>query len=259
MADHSERTAKLVAAFVTFGCVCFFALVGRPETQPLRQVNSLPAPTPRPSLEPPPPRIDPNEEFLAVPGRWASVDFKNHHYAYRFSDGSKDSFTLKDGEYRYTEGLGGTWYSLADVYYVDVTGDLIPDAIVDVERVSCGGSCDGGVRLLFIYSNSKGKLKELFRYATGTYGYGCGLKSVTLERKKVSLELFGRCPRPGMDDPGLAGKYLPKDLTQLTFLFRNGRFIRTKIKYVSTGVIRVKGQLPVDFRINPEPANVSRP
>lgn len=254
MADHSELIAKLMAAFVTFGCVGFFALVGR---EPVRPIDLLPAAVPRPSLKPRPAYVDPNEEFLAVPGRWASVDFQNHPYgALKFSDGRKHTLTLKDGERQYDFGDNGRgWFSLYAVYYVDVTGDSIPEAIVDLTHVGCGVSCDGGAHLLFIYSiNDEGELKQRFQYETGSYAYGCGLKTLTVEKKNVSLELFGRCPRPGMEAPSGEGKYLNINLTQLTFSLSNGRFVRTKLNYVSAGVIDARDYAEAEVRINHDPS-----
>lgn len=259
--DHSELIAKLVAAFVTFGCLCFFALVGQPAKQPSRRSSTAPAATPRPSLEPPPPPLYPNQEYLAVPGRWASVDFKHHSYGpYKFAGGRKRSLIFKNGEYQYDLGGNGRgWFSLNDVYYFDVTGDLIPDAIVDLSHVECGyGSCDGSAHLLFIYSiNAEGQMKKLFQYETGSYAYGCGLKSMTLERKQVRLEVFGRCPRPGMEDTG-PGKGLVEDLTQLVFWFSNKGFIRTKMEFISLG-LRDVSNYAADISIKAEPANVIRP
>ena len=261
--DHSELTAKLVAALVTFGCLCFFALVAQPESQSSRPSSPAPAATPRPSLEPPPPpvRIDANEQFLAVPGRWAAIDFKHHAYGpYRFYGGKRLPLILKNGEYPYDFGDDGRgWFSLNAVYYFDVTGDLIPDAIVDLSHVECGyGSCDGGAHLLFIYSiNAEGQMKKLFQYETGSYAYGCGLKSMTLERKQVRLEVFGRCPRPGMEDTG-PGKGMVEDLTQLVFWFSNKGFIRTKTDFISLG-LRDVSNYRADIQIKAEPANVIRP
>jgi len=259
-ADHSERIAKLVAAFVTFGCVCFFVLVSKPEQQSPRWISTVPVATPLPSLEPPPKSVDPNQEFRSVPGRWASVDFTHYSYGpYKFYGGRKIRLSLKNGEYQYDFGDDDRgWFSLRDVYYFDVTGDLIPDAIVNLSHVECSVSCDGGANLLFIYSiNAEGRVKELFRYETGSYAFGCGLKSVTLERKKVSLELFGRCPRPAMNDFG-PGKFMVKDLTQLDFWFSEKGFLETKMEYVSTDVTDVKNY-QAEFRIIKEPPGLIHP
>jgi hypothetical protein len=259
---NSERIAKFVAAFVTFGAVCFFILVTRPEKQPLRRISSVPVAAPRPSLDPPPPPKvrNPNQEFRSVPGRWAPVDFKHYSYGrYKFYDGRKISLVLENGQYGYE--LGGNsaaWFSLQDVYYFDVTGDDIPDAIVDISVDMCGIACDGGSHLLFIYSiDSDGRVKELFQFKTGSYGYGCGLKSVTLERKKVSLDLFGRCTRPAMQYPG-SGKGLIKNLTHLAFSFSHKGFIQTEKKFVSSPETDVN-EYKAEFYIHQQPANVIRP
>ena len=260
-ADHSGRTAKLVAAFVTFGCLCFFILVTRPEKQPPRRISSVPVATPRPAIDPPTKSPDPNQEFRSVPGRWASVDFNHYSYGlYKFFGGKKILLNLKNGEYEYDFGDDGRgWFSLKDVYYFDVTGDDIPDAIVDISHVECGsGSCDGGADLIFIYEiNAAGRVKEEFRYETGSYGYGCGLKSMTLARKAVGLELFGRCTPPAMNDNRPA-KYLVKDLTYVAFWFTDKGFIQTKMDHISTDLTDVTSYQP-EIRIHQEPANVIRP
>lgn len=259
--SNSERTAKFVAAFVTFGALCFFVLVSRPEKQPPRRITSMPVPAAVPSFAPPPPKVrDPNQEFRSVPGRWASVDFRHYSYGrYKFYGGKKISLDLKDGEYEHHFGDDGrAWFTLKDVYYFDVTGDNIPEAIVDISHVECNVACDGGADLLFIYSiNAAGRVRELFQYETGTYGYGCGLKSLMLEREKVSLALFGRCPRPAMQDPG-PGKGLIKDLTHLAFSFTQKGFIQTEREFVSTPVTDVSAY-EAEIYIHQEPANVIRP
>lgn len=261
---HSELTAKLVAAFVTFGCVCFFALFAAPEKQPVTKVSLAPAATPQPSLEPPPPRpaVDPIEKFRRVPGRWASVDFKNYAYGpYKFADGKQRSLNLKNGEYQYDLGeFGRGWFSLNDVYYFDVIdGDSIPDAIVDLVHVECGdGSCDGGAHMLLIYSkNAEGKVKQQFQFETGSYAYGCGLKSVSLGRKAVNLELFGNCPHAGMNDVGPA-KFLVKDRTHLAFWFTDKGFIHTTTELIKSDFTDVK-TYKAELHIDEEPANAIRP
>jgi hypothetical protein len=258
---HSERIATLVAAFVTFGCLVFFVLVNRPEKQPPRRLSSVPVATPRPSLDPPHKSPDPNQEFRSVPGRWASVDFKHYFYGrYKLSDGGKVLVNLNNGEYQYDFGDNSRgWFSLKDVYYFDITGDDIPDAIVDISHVECGsGSCDGGSDLLFIYQiNASGRVKESFQYKTGSYAYGCGLKSMDLARKGVSLELFGRCRPPAMNDMG-PGKFMVKDITYIAFWFSEKGFIQTANRYVSTDLIDVTSYKP-EIRIHQVPANVIRP
>jgi len=254
----SERRATLLAIFVTFGCLGFFILVIRPARQPSRTPIAFPAATPLPSLEPPPPLAS-IQKFLAVPGRWASVDFKHYNYGiYKFSGGGKISLRLKNGEYpTYGDNSRG-WFTLNDVYYFDVTGDSIPEAIVDLLHVECGpGSCDDGSQLIFIYSiNANGRVKQLFRFETGSYAYGCGLKSVTLKWKAVDLELFGHCEPPAMNDSG-RGKFIVKDITQLSFRFSDKGFIPTETKTALTDLIDVKSCRP-EIRIVEEPGYVIR-
>lgn len=151
------------------------------------------------------------------------------------------SLTLKNGEYHYELGKNGLgWFSLKNVYYADVTGDQVPDAIVNLEHVECGyGSCDGGADLFFIYSiNAEGKIKELWQYETGSYGYGCGLKSLTSEGTKIRLELFGRCP-PHVTNYEGPSKFMSSDLSQLDFRYNGKRFIEDRMEFISTPVTDV--------------------
>ena len=243
---RSELEAKLVAAFVTLGCLLFFVLIAGSRRETCITISSVPAATPQPSIAKPTHAIDPNEQFRSVPGRWASIDFAHHSYGpYRFYGGRKINLMLKNGEYEYNFYETRGWFSLSDVFYVDITGDQIPEAIVNLSRVECGGgSCDGGANLFFIYSkNAEGKLKELFQYETGSYAYGCGLKSLTLEGEEVRLELFGRCPEPAREYPG-PRKYMVKELTQLTFRYHEKGFLSTPTNFVSTDVVDVKNYKP---------------
>lgn len=242
---RSELEAKLVAAFVSLGCLVFFVLIATPPKQPVPKVSNVPVATPQPPLGKLTRQIDPNEPFRRVPALWASIDFEHYSYGpYRFYGGRKINLTLKNGEYEYDFYESQGWFSLRDVYYVDITGDQIPEAFVNLSHVECGVSCDGGADLFFIYSkNAEGNLKELFQYETGTYAYGCGLKSLTLEGGEVQIELFGRCPEPGREYPG-PGKYMVKDLTQVGFLYHEKGFLSTTTRFVSTDVVDVKNYKP---------------
>lgn len=243
---QSEFRAKLIAAFVTLECLLFFVVLSKPRDQPRGKINNVPVATPQPAIEESTHPIDPNDEFRSVPGRWASVDFKHHSYGpYRFYGGRKINLTLKNGEYEYDfDPSDRGWFSLRDVYYVDVTGDQIPDAIVDLGHVECGGSCDGGANLFFIYSiNAEGELKKLFQYETGSYAYGCGLKSLTLSGTEVRMELFGRCPRPAMNYPG-PGKFMVQDRTQLSFRYVGNGFRATETRFVTSDLTDVTTHKP---------------
>lgn len=238
---RSVLEAQLVAAFVSLGCLVFFVLIASPPRQPSPKISSVPVATPQPFVAEPAHAIDPNEQFRRVPARWASVDFKHHSYGvYRLFEGIKINLTLKNGEYEYDFSESRGWFSFSDVYYVDVTGDQIPEAIVNLSHVQCGGSCDGGAALFFIYSiNAGGELKQLFRYETGSYAYGCGFKSLTVKGREVRLELFGRCRGPAIDNPGPA-KFLVKDRTRLGFLYVSKGFFATETQIITSDVTDVK-------------------
>lgn len=248
---RSELEAKLVAAFVTLGCLVFVVLIAGPPREGCIKSTNVPVATSQPPIEKPTHEIDSNKQFRNVPGRWASIDFTHHSYGpYKFYGGRKIDLTLRNGEYQYEFYETRGWFSLSDVFYVDITGDQIPEAIVNLSRVECGGgSCDGGADLFFIYSkNAEGKLKELFQYQTGSYAYGCGLKSLTLAGEEVQLELFGRCPEPAREYPG-PGKYMVKDLTQLTFRYHEKGFLSTTPRFVATDVVDVRNYKP-EIHIN---------
>lgn len=93
-----------------------------------------------------------NEKFKTVPEEFMNVDFENFTYP---TDYPKKSVSLKNGEFRYEirekNALGGGWFSFGVVYFVDFTGDNVKEAIVFLSRVDCGGSCDGGTVLMYVY------------------------------------------------------------------------------------------------------------
>lgn len=121
-----------------------------------------------------------NQKFRNVPEQFKQIDFEKVSYPYKFSySGRKINFVPKDGRYEYEEKPGGGgWFELSDTFYVDLTNDKNPEAIVILWHVSCGGSCDGGAALFYIYTLQQNKLKPLWQFETGSLGYGCGLGSV---------------------------------------------------------------------------------
>lgn len=240
---RSELEATLIAAFVTLGCLVFFGVIAKPEKRPEQQ----PPPPPKISTVPVAARqswkeSDHNQQFREIPARWLPIDFKRRSYgSYKFSYGRRINLTLKNGQYEYGFKESQGWFSLTDVYYVDVTGDQIPEAIVDLSHVKCGdGSCDGGADLLFIYSiNFEGELRELWQFETGSYAYGYGLKSLTLNSEEVQLELFGCCRESAMNYVS-PGKFLVEGLTKMGFRYTDKGFINKKIEFDSTPVTDVK-------------------
>jgi len=169
-----------------------------------------------------------------VPEEFKLVDFKNRSYgSYKFADGKIIDLTLKAGEREIVDYDHGS-FSLKDVFYRDVTGDGVQEAIVMLTHESCGGSCDGGASLIYIYTMRKGKLKEIWQYETGSYAYGCGLKSFTIRELNLVVELFGRCQDEAIRYSS-SQKFQVSDLTFLHFTFDDRRFVQTKKEYFATG------------------------
>lgn len=175
-----------------------------------------------------------NRKFRVVPEEFKQIDFENFSYPYKFSyNGRKINFTLKNGGYEFDfEDDDRGWFNFSDVFYVDLTNDDKPEAIVMLWHVSCGVSCDGGAGLFYIYSSGQSKLKPLWQFETGSLGYGCGLKSFTVKDKKITMELFGRC-FDEKEEPSSIGKFQVKDTTRLTFGFNGKKFVEEKKEFFS--------------------------
>ena len=237
--DRTEKKALLVAAVF---CAVFVVLLSLMSPRKVVRkkwtvVSTAPLTTP---FEPPPPRTDSLEKFRFIPGNFSDVDFQNFSYGeYASSELKPLSLTLTDGKMWDDSG----WFNLQDVYYRDVTGDGSPDAIVRLLHLRCHGSCDGGSDLFYIYSRRNGKLKNIWRYETGSYAYGCGLKSATLGDKVIVMELFGRCSTQAMVSPGPA-KFLVEDFTLTVLEYEGGQFITKSMRYIPEPMSNVRNWQP---------------
>ena len=163
--DRTEKKALLVAFLF---CAMFVGLVG--VSAPAKRVPKKPTvvdTTPPPaSFEPP---VDALRRFRVPPENFWAFDFMNYSYGdYVSSDGKRVPLTLRQGVLEQHPG----WFELKDVFYRDLTGDGIAEAIVRMWHVQCDGLCNG-TDLFYIYSTRNGKLKNIWRYETGTYTYGC--------------------------------------------------------------------------------------
>src|SRR5712692_2695205 len=107
-----------------------------------------------------------SEEKKKVPAAFKNIDFKNFSYPTSFK---RASIRLKDGTYEYAvrRGGGGDTFDLMDVDYVDLTGDGEKEAVVRLDWVSCGVSCDGGSDLFYFYSIKRGRPVLLSRIEMG--------------------------------------------------------------------------------------------
>lgn len=164
-----------------------------------------------------------NARFKIVPAEFGKVDFKNFKYP---------SVTLKDGEFRYYQDkrLGNGWFSLIDVFYVNLNEDEKKEAVVLLNSVNCGVSCDGGRTIIYFYAARKGKAEWLEQIETGSGSGGCSLKSLSIKDKKIILEQFGNCEKDSSyeEDRVHSCKYCVKDLTRSVYSFKNGELVREK-------------------------------
>lgn len=185
----------------------------QPTTQSAKTVTADSSEAPSPERE--------NE----VPSEFKGVDFKNFAYPSSFESGSVQ---LTDGSYEYPrpEGVGGDTFEFRGVDFVDMTGDGKKEAIVQIHWVSCGGSCDGGSHLFYVYSSKQNKPALFWRIESGSTAYGCGLKSLVVDGRKINLELFNECLFKGatpVSTPteGEFGKF--SALVYTRFLFESDR------------------------------------
>ncbi|MBA2620155.1 MAG: hypothetical protein H0U87_03030 [Acidobacteria bacterium] len=173
-----------------------------------------------------------------MPDEFSKVDFKNFKY---ISSREKKIIPLRNGSYQYEYkgdgciACGGETFDLGKVYYLDLFGDAKKEAVVMLSVLSCGGSCDGGADFIYIYSANHNKPKLLWRLETGSNGYGCGIKSLAIESKKINIELFGKC-KTGKDiETSSMGftKFNVKDSTRLLYEFDGKTFVRKHKEYIS--------------------------
>ena len=168
-----------------------------------------------------------------LPIGFRGIDFKNLRYP---GGQGRRRIRLRNGkdEHAYHKGLGGEIFEFEDVHYVDLNGDGKKDAIVQLFQLICGGSCDGGSHLFYVYSIRQGRLSLLSRLETGSLAYECGLKSFVLEKQKLTLELFRRCRTKGSSfqpasqgDEG-EGKFTARFFTRFILQFDGQSFVLKK-------------------------------
>ncbi len=179
-----------------------------------------------------------------VPNQFQHIDFRNFSYPYTLLS-RKRTVSLKNGEYEYDlkDQRGSIYFS--DVYFIDLTNDDRPEALVMLSHVACGGSCDGGSALFYVYSFERRKLKLLWQYETGSLAYGCGLKSLSAKKARITLELFGRCDSK-QQTSSATGKFLVSDVTRIVFGPKHGRIVarsRTVVSSPTQDVLNYQPQI----------------
>jgi hypothetical protein len=246
-----RRIGEFTPARLAFS-ICFvfgacIALICGSGSSKSRSTITQQQPTPTPAVvvkQASEPQEDGNKNSRIVPQAFAGIDFENHSYgSYRLFSGTRIDLRLNGGKLYYAPDEDRGWFAFDDAYYADVTGDGAPEAIVILSHVQCGGSCDGGAALFYIYAARKHGLKRIWRYETGSYGYGCGLKSFSVENKQIVLETFGRCPKEASEDPGTR-KFNVEDETRLVFRFDGRRVVRSELKFISSPARDVKNYNP---------------
>lgn len=178
-----------------------------------------------------------NEKFRQIPDEFKNVDFKN----FRFPIAK-----LKNGEFEIfnpnkpTEGR--QVFGLENIYYIDLNGDDIKEAIVFLYAVSCGGSCDGGRSIIYFYSSQNGKPTLIDTLEMGSRSSGCSLKSFALKDKKISVEQFGSCKENSTfeKDRIYTCKFCVKNLTRSDYHFeKNYKLIKDSVEEIETPEVDV--------------------
>jgi hypothetical protein len=165
-----------------------------------------------------------------VPIEFKKIDFEN--FSYPVSSWGR-TVQLQQGKYELANKIaGGRLLSFQDVNYSDLTGDGNKEAIVELDSVLCGGSCDGGSALFYFYSLQRGKPALLSRLETGSVGYDCGLKSFIIKKRMLTLETFrscgfnGRAFVPSNNDPEeRGGKFFTNRFTRFVLEFTGRNFV----------------------------------
>jgi hypothetical protein len=207
-------TALVIALL---GCADFQQL---PEVQVIAQVPPTPPTTAEPTLTP-----DANEEFRRVPERFAKVDFRNFKYPLgRLKDGELDT---RDPQ---NPMAGGMTFSLTDVFYLDLDGNEDEEAVVLMNEVGCGVSCDGGATVIYIYS-ANGRTPTLRgKIDLGSRSSGCSLKSLAIENAKLEIVQFGKCTTGPYSDPTVPRcKFCASGETTSSWILNGGKLKRTSV------------------------------
>jgi hypothetical protein len=188
-------------------------------------------------------------------------DFKNRSYGdFKLSDGKEIDLALINGQFRYY-GSTSHWFDLNDVLYTDVTGDGSSEAIALITHLECSrDACDGGKSLIYIYSMDYG-LNEVLKYESGSGINGCSLKSLIVKDRKLSLELFGKCPEPTTVSNDNV-RHETYDLTRVDFRFNGKQLVAGKKTFLTVpdcGEVNYGAQVHIsDGQSSVEPYTVKR-
>ena len=235
-ADRAELKAVVFALASCFVFIGFLVGVHRSAARNVRPVTKIRISPPPPPAPPPAVRIterrpDRNEAFRVVPSNFRGLDFESRSYGdYRSSNGTIRDLVLIDGQFR-EFGDSSHWFDLNDVFYTDLTGDGIPEALVMMTHLECSRMCDGAKNLIYVYSQNP-RLQEILKYESGSGIEGCSLKSLTVEKKQLTLDSFGKCP-PASGIIGDFVRYDTFDITRTEFAFNGKRLVPKKKTFLT--------------------------
>lgn len=249
--DPAEKKAMMFALLSCFLFIGFLTAVNRRAPRDNIAKGYAYAPS-IPAKPVPPPRItdrplDMNSKFRVAPSNFSEINFLTRSYGnYQLSNGTNRDLVLIDGRFR---EIGATQHTfeLDDVLYADLTGDGLPEAIALLTHTECGRECDGGKSLVYVYSKTEG-LNEILKWESGSGMESCSLKTIEVKNRRLTLELFGKCPRT----PGSAREFViadTYDLTRLEFFF-NGRKLVPKLPTYLTVPNRYEVTYGVNVRIS---------
>lgn len=224
-ADPAEKKAILFAVLSCLLFIGFLTVVQRltPRTRRATRIHVSQPPLPVKPVTPAPVRERPpdlNSRFRVVPANFKGINFATRSYGdYRLQNGKNRDLVLIDGQFREFGDLQH-YFDLDDVLFTDLTGDGSPEAIVMMTHLECGGKCDGGKNLIYVYSQNY-PMQEILKYESGSGMEGCSLKSLTVKNRRLTVELFGRCPQPA----GVTTEFVRREtyeVTRVEFFF-NGK------------------------------------
>lgn len=236
-ADPAEVKAVLFAVGACVLFIGFLTAVHRSEPRRNRTVvksQTYPPPSramPVPPVEvTAPPPSDLNARFRVVPASFRGINFMTRSYGtYQFSDGTNRELVLIDGKFR-DFGDAQNWIDLNDVFYTDLTGDGRPEAIVLMTHLECGKQCDGGKSLVYVYSQDY-PMQEILKYESGSGMDGCSLKSLTVKKRQLTLDLFGKCPQQSASGEMLVGDTY--DLTRTEYFFNGKQLVPKRTTFLT--------------------------
>ena len=150
---------------------------------------------------------------------------------YEYSDGTNRDLVLVDGKARGFENSREQWFDVTDVLFSDLTGDGSPEAIVLLTHLECGQRCDGGKSLLYVYTQNY-PMQQILKYESGSGMDGCSLKSINVQNRQLTLELFDHCPKPTADYNDLVDRKT-YEVTRVEYFFNGKQLVPRKTTYQS--------------------------